>query len=209
MIDVTHQINQVRRQVGTRTLETGEARVVTISQTYATSLDDIWDACTNPVRIPRWFLPISGNLQVDGRYQLEGNANGTILSCDPPNSFTATWEMRGDTSWIEVSFSEETDGRVRMELDHIAHIDDDLWEQFGPGAAGLGWDLALTALVQHLASGETVDPAAAAEWMGSDEGYQFMSRSNDQWCQASIDFGTPEEEARAAAERTLAFYTES
>ena len=32
MIDVTQQINTVHRTVGTRTLEAGEARVVTISQ---------------------------------------------------------------------------------------------------------------------------------------------------------------------------------
>ena len=31
-----------------------------------------------------------GDLRVGGRYQLEGNANGTILTCDPPREFTAT-----------------------------------------------------------------------------------------------------------------------
>ena len=102
MIDVTHQINSVRRSVGARTLEAGEARVVTISQAYDTDAADLWDACTNIERIPRWFLPITGDLRVGGRYQLEGNANGTILTCDPPREFTATWECGGDVSWIEL-----------------------------------------------------------------------------------------------------------
>ena len=62
MIDATHQISSVRRTVGSRVLETGEARVVTVSQTYPADLEDVWDACTNPERIPRWFLPISGEL---------------------------------------------------------------------------------------------------------------------------------------------------
>ena len=57
MIDVKHQINEVRRAVGARALEAGEARVVAISQIYEGSLDDVWDACTNPERIPRWFMP--------------------------------------------------------------------------------------------------------------------------------------------------------
>jgi hypothetical protein len=61
--------------------------VLTVSQTYEGTLDDLWDACTNPKRIPRWFLPVSGDLRVGGRYQLEGNASGTIERCDPPNSF--------------------------------------------------------------------------------------------------------------------------
>lgn len=95
MIDVTQQISAVRRQVGTRVLEAGEARTVTVSQTYNAAIDDVWDACTNPERIPRWFLPITGELRVGGRYQLEGNAGGTIESCDPPTSLGATWEFGG------------------------------------------------------------------------------------------------------------------
>ena len=67
MIDVTQQINAVRRQVGTRVLEAGEARTVTISQSYDAAIEDVWDACTNPERIPRWFLPITGDLRPGGR----------------------------------------------------------------------------------------------------------------------------------------------
>ena len=67
MIDVKHQISEVRRTVGGRVLEAGEARVVTISQADEGSLDDGWDACTNPERIARWFLPVSGDLRLGGR----------------------------------------------------------------------------------------------------------------------------------------------
>ena len=64
MIDVAQQINAVHRSVGTRPLAAGEARTVTISQTYDAPIDDVWDACTNPERIPRWFLPVSGDLRL-------------------------------------------------------------------------------------------------------------------------------------------------
>jgi hypothetical protein len=63
-IDVDHQIKAVRRNVGTRMIDTGEAHVVTISQSYDTDEADLWDAVTNIERIPRWFLPISGDLEV-------------------------------------------------------------------------------------------------------------------------------------------------
>src|SRR5215212_9270516 len=68
MIDVEKQINAVRRTVGDRTLEAGEARVVTISQSYATDAADLWHACTDIDRIRRWFLPITGDLRVGGHY---------------------------------------------------------------------------------------------------------------------------------------------
>jgi hypothetical protein len=61
MIEVTQQIDAVQREVGTRVLDSGEVRTVTISQSYHAPIDDLWDACTNPDRIPRWFLPISGD----------------------------------------------------------------------------------------------------------------------------------------------------
>src|ERR671917_474620 len=102
MIEVERQINAVARHVGTRTLEAGEARTVTVSQTYDAVIEDVWDACTNAGRIPRWFLPVSGDLRPGGRYQIEGNASGKVQTCDPPDGFTATWEYGGEVSWIEL-----------------------------------------------------------------------------------------------------------
>ena len=207
MIDVKHQISEVRREIGSRALEAGEARVLTVSQAYEGTLDDLWDACTNPKRIPRWFLPVSGDLRVGGRYQLEGNASGTIERCDPPNSFAATWELGGESSWIEVRLSEQPDGRIRLELEHVAHVADELWAQFGPGAVGIGWDLALLGLARHMSGGEPMDPQDSAAWMTSADGREFIALSSEQWCQASITAGTAATEAQAAAGRTVAFYT--
>ena len=207
MIDVTHQINAVRRQLGTRVLEADEARILTISQTYDADLDDVWDACTNPERIPRWFLPISGDLRAGGHYQLEGNASGKIERCDPPNSFAATWEYGGGISWIEVRLTSEPEGGTRFELEHVAHVDDEQWDQFGPGAVGVGWDMGLMGLATHLSSGQAVDPGEAAAWMASELGKQFMALSSRRWCDASIATGTDPADAQAAADRTTAAYT--
>ncbi|MGN9804777.1 SRPBCC family protein [Micromonospora sp. L32] len=208
MTDVTHQISAVRRTVGSRTLEAGEARVMTISQTYDAPLEDLWDACTNAERIPRWFLPVSGELRLHGRYQLEGNAGGTIQRCDPPKSFAATWEYGDEVSWIEVRLTPEGDGRTRFELEHVAHVDDERWAEFGPGAVGVGWDLGLLGLASHLAAdGSGISPEQAEAWMGSEEGRRFVTLSSESWGEASVAAGTDPEAARAATARTTAFYT--
>ncbi len=207
MIDVIHEVNAVQRRVGSRVLESGEARTITVTRTYNAVVEDVWDACTNLERIPRWFLPISGELRVGGRYQLEGNASGTIERCDPPNSFDATWEYGGDVSWIELRLSPLADGGTRFELEHIAHVDDERWAQFGPGAVGIGWDLGLMGLAIHLRDGVTRDPREVAAWSASAEGKQFMSLSSQAWCDASVDSGTNPAAAQAAAGRTTAFYT--
>ncbi|GAA3905516.1 SRPBCC family protein [Streptomyces sp. NPDC127159] len=206
-MDGTHEINAVRRQVGRREFKAGEARVVTVSRTYGTSLDDLWDACTNPERIPRWFLPVSGELRVGGRFQLEGNAGGTIERCDPPKSFFATWEYGGEVSWIELRLTPVEDGGTRFELEHIAHVDDERWAEFGPGAVGVGWDTGLLGLSRYLATGASMDPAEGMAWLMSDEGRRYVTLSSEAWREANVASGEPEESARAAAERTTAAYT--
>jgi uncharacterized protein YndB with AHSA1/START domain len=208
MIDVTHQINAVRRAVGSRVLEAGEARIVTIGQTYDTDIEDVWDACTNPERIPRWFLPVTGELRVGGRYQLEGNAGGTIERCDPPKSFAATWEFAEQVSRIELRLTPAPEGGTRFELDHVAPVDDH-WTEFGPGAVGIGWDMGLMGLATHLSSGEAIAPGEGAEWVGSEDGRRFMTLSGRKWCDADMASGTDRATAQAAADRTMAAYTGS
>ncbi|HEV8563002.1 MAG TPA: SRPBCC family protein [Actinophytocola sp.] len=207
MIDVKHEISATRRVVGSKVIAPGESRTVTVSRVYDTDVDDLWDACTNPERIPRWFLPVSGDLRAGGHFQLEGNAGGKIERCDPPNEFAATWEYGGEVSWIEVRLTAEPDGRARFELEHIAHVDDEKWAEFGPGAVGVGWDTGLMGLARYLASGQAVDPRESMAWLVSDEGREFVTASSDGWYEASMAAGTDPAEARAAADRTTAAYT--
>ncbi|GIF03289.1 SRPBCC family protein [Actinoplanes siamensis] len=207
MIDVTEQISSVRRTLGDRTLEAGEARVLTISQVYDTDLDDLWDVVTTAERIERWFLPVSGELREGGKYQFEGNAGGTITSCDKPRSFAATWEFGGGISWIEVRLTPEGEERTRFTLEHTAHVDD-RWDQFGPGAVGLGWDSGLLGLAMHLAAPDAPrDPEAIMAWLGSEEGKRFLRLSSDAWAEADIASGTAPQDARRRSAATFAAYT--
>ena len=208
MIDVSHEISSIDRQVGSRTLEAGEARTIVVSRVYDTPPEDLWDACTNPERIARWFLPISGDLREGGRYELEGNASGTISRCEPPESVDATWEFGGQVSWVELRLAPEGEGRTRFTLEHIAHVEDELWAQFGPGATGVGWDQGILGLRLYLAGGEDLPERDAIEaWQLSDVGREFASQSSERWADASIAAGTDEAAARSAAARTTDFYT--
>jgi uncharacterized protein YndB with AHSA1/START domain len=208
MIDEKQQITDVRRTLGTRLLEGGEARVATISQAYDTDLDDLWDAVTNAERIPRWFLPVSGDLTEGGRYRLEGNAEGTITACDQPRRFAATWEYGGNVSWIEVRLSSDGDGRSRLELEHVAHDDPEFWQQFGPTATGIGWDGAFLGLASHLADPEhALAPEDAPAWGQTEAGKLVMRMSADAWIEAYIATGADPETARGMADRGYAAYT--
>jgi uncharacterized protein YndB with AHSA1/START domain len=204
MTDVNREITATARQV--RAGAPGEERVAVLERTYGTNVEDLWDACTNPERIPRWFLPVSGDLQAGGRFQLEGNAGGTIERCDPPTGLRATWEFGGAISWIELRLTAVNADTTQFELAHIVRADDTTWARFGPGAVGIGWELGLSGLARHLA-GEVLDAAAAQAWVTSEEGRRFVAESSQRWRAAAAAAGTEPDTAAAWAARTAAFYT--
>ena len=177
---------------------------------FDTTVDDLWEAITTPERLARWFLPVEGDLKLGGRYQLKGNAGGTITRCDPPEALDLTWEFAGGTSWVNLRLTAAGE-KARLTLEHIAHKDgigEEHLKKYGPGATGVGWDLALHGLKQHLGSpAVAIDPAAFEAWTLSSEGKAFVRSCGEAWGEAYIASGASPDEARAQAERTIAFYT--
>jgi uncharacterized protein YndB with AHSA1/START domain len=204
--DLAGQIGAVRRAVLAGERDGVPTRSVVISQTYDATLDDVWDAITTADRIDRWLMPISGDLRLGGRYQLEGNAGGEIQVCEPPERLELTWEWGDDISWVMATLSADGD-RTTLEIEHIAPVSPH-WGEFGPAAVGMGWDLMLLGLASHLRDGPLSAPRKSAdEVTGSDAGRSFMADSSVAWAEAAIAAGDDPEAARAAAGRTCAMYT--
>ncbi len=203
--DIVRLIGALTREVRDETFQGKPARVVVASRTYDTDIHDLWDALTNAERIPRWFLSVSGELTLGGKYQLQDNASGTITHCEPPRGLALTWEFGGGVSWVEVSLREEG-AATHLQLRHIAYPAAH-WEQFGPGATGVGWELGLMGLDQHIADSTAARPPEGDEsWFASPEAKRFMGLSSDGWAQADIASGADQTHAIEAAERTRKFY---
>lgn len=196
----------VTREIRTSSREGESTRIAVARRTYPTGQEDLWEALTDPERLPRWFLPISGELEVGGKYQLEGNAGGTIQECEKPQRFAVTWEFGGHVSWLTVTLTPEGDG-TQLELVHEAPVDPQMWDQFGPGAVGVGWDLALLGLGIHLETGEPVDPEVAMNLHTTPEGLTFIRTAAEGWADAAIGDGDDPTAAHTAAEQTIVFYT--
>jgi uncharacterized protein YndB with AHSA1/START domain len=110
MFDVASIIADHQRTLGRRETDEGEAYVLRLSRHYDAAVEDVWEACTDPGRIGRWFLPITGDLRLGGSYQLEGNAGGRIKGCEPPRRLAVTWELGGGTSDLTLTLSPGADG---------------------------------------------------------------------------------------------------
>ena len=208
--DTIAQAAMVVRKVEDVTHGGEPCRAVVASRDYPTHIDDLWNAITDKARIPRWFAPVEGDLTLGGKYQIKGNAGGTVTACEPPKSFALTWEFGGGISWVEVELAEAGDDSTRLTLKHIAPLDDkseEFWDRFGPGAVGVGWDLSLMGLGWHIETGESNERFAEETWALSDEGKAFATWSSEAWTAASIAYGTAEDAATSAGTTTTAFYT--
>ena len=211
-MDIDSQIDAVDRAVTDAEQDGIEVRVQTLAQSYPSPLADVWDAVTTADRIGRWFLPIDGDLTLGGRYQLQGNAGGEVLECEPPDAararFRVTWEFGGGVTWLTVRLSAVGDDATRLELEHVAPADavpEELWNRFGPGATGLGWDGGLLGLSLHLTAPDQRpdDPMA---WQLGPEGKRFNRLAADKWALAHTAWGADADLARAAADTVYAVY---
>jgi uncharacterized protein YndB with AHSA1/START domain len=206
MIDIVREIETVQREVGSGRIPAGEGRSVRLRRTYDAPIDEVWDALTNPERIGRWFLPISGDYRIGGRFQFEGNAGGEIVACERPERLLVTWGMgeagAGDSE-VEIRLARAGEDATTLELEHTAVVPEEMWDQYGPGAVGVGWEGGMLGLALHLRGGSIEDPIA---WQVSAEGRDYMTRSSEAWGKAYRTAGADVDTAARAVANTTQFY---
>lgn len=203
--DFEKHLKLVKRSVTALEIDGKPARAVILSRNYETDISDLWDAITNPERIHRWFAPITGDLSLGGKYQIQGNAGGKITTCKPPTNFELTWEMGGGTSWVEVQLVSKEPNLTELVLTHTAYVTDH-WKTYGPGAVGVGWDLSLLGLALYI-DDPTKPKVDENKFATSSEGKSFMIASGKDWGHAAIALGEETEQAINAAKQTISFYT--
>lgn len=193
----------VARSIRDDTRDGVAVRVMVVERAYDAPAADVWHAVTTGERVSRWLGPVSGDLRLGGRFQIEGNAGGEVLRCEEPELLEVSWEFGGETSWVVVTLTGDGDG-TRLRLEHAA-APNDTWTEFGPGAVGIGWELALGGLRMNLQDPGR-DPGEP-DWHHPAYA-EFVRRAGAAWGEADVAAGAEPEQARAAAASCVAFYTQ-
>ncbi|GAB3309993.1 polyketide cyclase [Epidermidibacterium keratini] len=206
-IDPQRQASVVTREVTDAQSRGETVHEVALTRTFAAPPDEVWSAVTDAERIPRWYLPITGDLQRGGSYQLEGNAGGEILECDPPRSFLVSWVFGEQVSYVGVRLRATGPESTEVRLEHVVP-DDDHWRKFGAGAVGIGWEFTMLGLDLHLADPSVAtDPAEFMTMMAAPDGIALVQASSAGWGAASVAGGLGATWAREAEARCTAAYT--
>jgi len=201
-MDIAAQITATARQTTSR----DGARLVTLRRRYPVPLEALWAACTRSDRLSGWMGEVRGALRTSGRYELVGSGtSGSVRECVERELVRVTWEVGGGSSLVTLRFSGEG-ASSSLTLDHEVD-EDDHWRDYGPAAAGVGWEGSLLALDLHLREDPAASPEAMLEFGASDAGRDFVRRSAAAWAAASIAAGDDAEWSRQAAVHTAAFYT--
>ena len=71
------------------------AGVVRIEDRYETTIDDLWQAVTDPDRLTRWYGQVEGDLSPGGEFRTyvadaEIEGTGRVEACEPPRRLLVT-----------------------------------------------------------------------------------------------------------------------
>lgn len=208
-MDFSNAFGATFREVGKGERDGRPTHIVRARRTYPTSQDDLWSALTEKDRVCRWFAEVSGDLKPGGRFAIKGNADGDIIACEPPRALALTWEFGGNLSWVRVTV-EVSEGEALLTLEHEIPTDEKSeahWAEYGPGATGVGWDMAFLGLDAHLSGDGQPLLEAGMVWATSVQGKATLRTWADTWGKAHVRAGAPERIAQDMAERTARFYT--
>lgn len=191
MIDILEHINAVQREVS----RTGETVTVRMRRSYQAEPEELWDALTDPERMRRWFWPVTGDFKVGGSFQLQDNAGGEVLECEPPKRFKVTFG--GPTSLLELRLLPGSGASTELELEHS------MGEPPAPGGSGAlwvgpGWDGGFLALALYV-SGDLPEGTNPVEMANSPAVVRFNEQSVRAWIEAVRSSGTTSEEDLAEA----------
>lgn len=149
-----------------RAIPAGEARVAVMKRTYDATVEDVWSACTDPERLARWYVPVTGDLRVGGTFEQQNMGSGEIVACEAPSHLRLS--LGGGADEIELWLREVGDGMTELEIQHATTISEhEIGGQMYDAilCMGGGYYPRLYALDLHLrgALPEGWDPAAFHE----------------------------------------------
>lgn len=146
--------------------------VVRLEDRYATDVDDLWSALTDPDRLARWLGEVDGDLREGGEFRAHWFASGwegtgRVLVCRRPHRLL-----------VRTSSPDEPDGEVELTLtpdgDHTVLVLEDRGLPLGQIAAyGAGDQVHVEDLAAHLAGGGRCD--ARARWQELHPAYDALA----------------------------------
>ena len=95
--------------------------IVRLEDRFATDIDDLWSALTEPRRLARWIAEVDGDLRPGGefhRVSADGESTGRVDACEPPRRLLVTLRDsdprpgQPEQTEIEATLTADGDGTI-------------------------------------------------------------------------------------------------
>jgi uncharacterized protein YndB with AHSA1/START domain len=146
--------------------------IVRMEDRFDTDIDDVWSACTDPLRLARWMGEVEGDLRLGGEFRARFTSGwegtGRVEACEPPRRLLVTTRhaRQPDEQVMEVSLAADGDQTILvLEIRGmpLAHLADH----------GAGNQVHVEDLAAHLAGRERCD--IEARWAEILPAYQDLA----------------------------------
>jgi uncharacterized protein YndB with AHSA1/START domain len=91
---------------------------VRVHDLYATDIDDLWSALTEPERLARWIAEVKGDLSPGGeftaRFTSSWEGPGRVDVCEPPHRLLLTMNPGQDDETVIEALLNAEDGGTRL-----------------------------------------------------------------------------------------------
>lgn len=179
-------------------------RTVLVTVVLGHDLQAVWDALTLSARLDCWAGTTTGRLNLGGHYAIADTASGRIRICEAPTHLQVDWDYGDGHSVVDARLELEGTTTLLTLANSMPDESDGEWELYGPGSAGVGWEMMLVALDQHLTTGASFDDEA---WVATGVGQATIRRWATAWGELHTASGVDPNVALRGVERTTAFYT--
>jgi uncharacterized protein YndB with AHSA1/START domain len=156
--------------------------VVRIEDRYDTTIDDLWTALTDPVRLARWYGQVEGDLRPGGAFRVyleadDVESTGRVEACEPPRRLVVT-TRETDESWRKGQGVPPFDAAIEVTLTADGDQTILVLEVKGMpltvlAAYGAGWQIHAEDLAAYLAGRERGD--TEARWHELVPAYQDLA----------------------------------
>ncbi len=146
--------------------------IVRLEDRFATDLDDLWSALTDPRRLARWLGEVEGDLRVGGEFRARYFASGwegtcRVDLCEPPNRLRILTTSPDEPNGV-------VDAMLTADGDHTILVIEDRGLPLEQIAAyGAGDQIHVEDLAAYLAGRERCD--ARARWQELQPAYQQLA----------------------------------
>jgi uncharacterized protein YndB with AHSA1/START domain len=155
---------------------------VRIEDRYATDIDDLWSALTDPRRLVRWYGQVEGDLRPGGELSLyiesdDWRGTGRVDACEPPRRLRVR-TRESDESWRKGRGAQPFDAAIEATLTADGDQTSLVIEIQGLpldkiAFYGVGWQIHAENLAAHLAGNDRGD--TEARWDALLPAYQELA----------------------------------